>query len=178
MVFDGTKGEAYGEGDRVRPVNIYGMTKASAEREVLRLHRRALVIRTSAFFGPWDDYNFVTVTLRRLANGEEVAAASDLVVSPTYLPDLVNNSLDLLLDGESGIWHMSNCGSLSWADLALSCARMAGLDPSAIIPRPSTTFSFRAKRPPFSALFTTRGARLPDLDDALQRYFYDAPSVR
>ena len=47
-----------------RPLNVYGATKAEAERRVLELLPEALVIRTSAFFGPWDDYNFATVALR------------------------------------------------------------------------------------------------------------------
>lgn len=174
MVFNGSKGSAYHESDPVSPVNVYGKSKAEAERQVLQLYPQALVVRTSAFFGPWDRYNFVTVTLARLARGEVVAAASDLVVSPTYVPDLVHTTLDLLLDGESGIWHVTNEGSVSWAEFAVSCARMSGVDEAGIISRPAQSFGFVAPRPPFSVLFSARGAVLPRLDDALQRYFMEA----
>lgn len=175
LVFNGKKGAAYLERDRVAPLNVYGMSKVQAERKVLRLYPKALVVRTSAFFGPWDEYNFVTATLRSIGRGEAVAAASDLVVSPTYLPDLVNAALDLMLDGERGIWHISNCGSVSWAEFALACATLAGLDPSAIIPQPAASLGYRARRPAFSALTTGRGAQLPDLENALHRYFCDIP---
>jgi dTDP-4-dehydrorhamnose reductase len=39
-------------------------------------------------------------------------------VSPTYIVDLVNVSLDLLIDGEEGIWHLANAGEISWKALA------------------------------------------------------------
>jgi dTDP-4-dehydrorhamnose reductase len=42
------------------------------------------------------------MTLRKLAAGLQVAAASDVVMTPTYVPDLVHASLDLLIDGEQG----------------------------------------------------------------------------
>ncbi|HVG19301.1 MAG TPA: family 1 glycosylhydrolase, partial [Blastocatellia bacterium] len=59
LVFDGSKKEPYVEGDLASPLNVYGKSKAAAERGVLDVLPSALVIRTSAFFGPWDEYNFV-----------------------------------------------------------------------------------------------------------------------
>jgi len=171
MVFNGSKGAAYHETDPVSPLNIYGQSKAEAERQVLQLYPEALILRSSAFFGPWDPHNFVTATLRRIQSGEKVAAASDLVVSPTYIPDLVHASLDLLLDGERGIWHVSNAGAVSWAELAHCCAKLAGLDTAAVVPRPAASFGYQAPRPPFSVLTSERGVVLPGIDDALGRYF-------
>lgn len=98
----------------VAPLNVYGLSKAEAERRVLAIFPSALMVRSSAFFGPWDQHNFLTCTLRALAAGQLFTAAIDLVVSPTYVPDLVHTCLDLLIDRESGIWHLSNCGALSW----------------------------------------------------------------
>lgn len=174
MVFDGLKGSPYRESDPVAPLNVYGRSKAEAEWQVLQIYPQALVIRSSAFFGPWDRYNFVTLTLEALGRGEEVAAASDLVVSPTYVPDLVHTTLDLLVDGERGIWHLTNNCSVSWAELALCCARMGGADESSVICRPALSFGFQAPRPPNSALFSERGAALPTLEAALLRYFAEA----
>ena len=66
------------------------------------------MVRTSAFFGPWDKHNFVTLALEALGNAASRSrAAGDLTVSPTYVPDLVHACLDLLIDGEAGIWHLS-----------------------------------------------------------------------
>ena len=55
------------------------------------------------------------------------------MVSPTYVPDLVDASLDLLIDGEAGIWHLANRGSVTWAELGREAAALAGLDPSLVL---------------------------------------------
>ncbi len=59
LVFDGLKRAPYVESDVTAPVNTYGRSKAEAEVRVLEQLPEALVIRTSAFFGPWDRFNFV-----------------------------------------------------------------------------------------------------------------------
>lgn len=128
LVFDGMAGRAYLEDDATNPACTYGRSKAQAEERVLAAHEDSLVVRTSAFFGPWDRYNFLCDTFDRLNRGEEVAASSSLVVTPTYVPDLVHATLDLLLDGERGLCHLANQGSVSWHDLAHSLADRAQLD--------------------------------------------------
>jgi dTDP-4-dehydrorhamnose reductase len=170
LVFDGAKGELYEEGDRPRPLNVYGRSKLAAEERVLDAHPAALVVRTSAFFGPWDPHNFVTQSLAAMRAGRGVRAAHDALVSPTYLPDLVNTCLDLLIDGEQGLWHLSNVGTISWADFARTAARLAGIDERSVEGVPAHAMSWRAQRPCFSALGSRRGALLPALDDALARY--------
>ena len=71
-----------------RPLNAYGRSKLEAERRVLKLAPSALVIRTAAFFGPWDRHNFVAQAVHALQRGERWRAANDQLVSPTYVPDL------------------------------------------------------------------------------------------
>jgi dTDP-4-dehydrorhamnose reductase len=66
----------------------------------------ALIVRSSALFGPWDTSNFLTRALRSLAQGNIVRAASDEYLTPAYLPDFAHRVLDLLIDGEGGIWHL------------------------------------------------------------------------
>jgi dTDP-4-dehydrorhamnose reductase len=174
LVFDGTKGSPYLESDPVAPLNVYGRSKAEAERQVLAMLPSALVIRTSAFFGPWDDYNFVTVVLRELRAGRRFVAAGDATVSPTYVPDLVNTALDLLIDGAGGLWHLANAGAMTWADLARHAATMANLDPTAVDAELTATLGMPAPRPLYSVMSSEHGAIMPSLDDALGRYFHDS----
>jgi dTDP-4-dehydrorhamnose reductase len=130
-----------------------------------------LVVRTSAFFSPWDEHNFVTVALRALASGETFTAADGAIVSPTYVPDLVNASLDLLIDGEGGIWHLANSGALTWAELARQAAEMVGLDARRVRGCPARALDgATARRPVYSVLGSERGALLPALDESLLRY--------
>ena len=169
LVFDGRKAGAYVESDQPSPLGAYGRSKADAETRTLALLHSALVIRTAAFFGAWDDSNFVMRTIQSLSAGEMVDAADDLTVSPTYLPDLVNAALDLLIDGERGIWHLANEGATTWAQLARDVARLAGLDESLVRGRPSSELGFLARRPLNSALASERGWVMPTLEGSLAR---------
>jgi dTDP-4-dehydrorhamnose reductase len=76
LVFNGTKGEPYTESDVAEPLNVYGWSKASGEKAILENNPKALVVRTSSFFGPWDGYNFVHKTVCALREGRLVEAAS------------------------------------------------------------------------------------------------------
>ena len=174
LVFDGAKRAPYVESDLVSPLNVYGRTKALAEEQVLLALPSALVVRTSAFFGPWDEHNFVTIVLRELAAGRTFVAADDATVSPTYVPDLVNTSLDLLIDGEGGLWHLANPGAVTWADLARDVARRAGLDAGAVDGRPTASLALPAARPLYSVLGSERSTIMPALDDALDRYLRES----
>jgi dTDP-4-dehydrorhamnose reductase len=171
LVFDGLARSPYRESDGVAPLSVYGHSKAESERAVLHAHPGALVVRTSAFFGPWDLHNFVTMTLRTLARGARVTAAEDMTVSPTYVPDLVNATLDLLIDGASGIWHLANVGATSWAELGRRSADLRGYDPELVVPVASSSLGLTARRPAYSALDSERVSGLmPTLDAALERY--------
>lgn len=165
LVFDGALGRAYVEKDAPRPICVYGMSKAEAERQVTAIYADALVVRTSAFFGPWDRANFVWQTLQRLSEGLELDP-DDSVVSPTYVPDLANATLDLLIDREAGLWHLANEGMTSWRELAERAARQAGLSWT-----PARDDAARPVRT--TALSSERGVILPKLDDALNRFFME-----
>lgn len=175
LVFDGEQRIPYVERDRPAPLGVYGASKAVAEADVLAVHPGALVVRTSAFFGPWDDANVVTLALRALADGLPWPAADDAIVSPTYVPDLVHAVLDLLLDGEHGVWHLANDGAVSWADLVRRAAALAGLDAALVQGRPIDALALPARRPRWSVLGSERGALMPSLDDALARYLTARP---
>jgi dTDP-4-dehydrorhamnose reductase len=163
LVFDGRLGRPYREGDPVSPTGMYGLSKAQAESRVHAMFEEALIVRTSAFFGPWDEYNFAWNTLSALARGEAVRACPNTQVSPTYVPDLCHATLDLLIDGETGIWHLANQGQLSWYDFAVRVAEGAGFDPALIQAAP-------AREPVVTALDSARGPMLRPFDHALDDY--------
>jgi dTDP-4-dehydrorhamnose reductase len=177
LVFDGASRAPYVETDSVSPLNIYGRTKVEAERRVLAMLPDALIVRTSAFFGPCDQHNFVTLALNALASGNRFRASADEVVSPTYVPDLVDASLDLLIDEATGVWHLANTGAVTWAEFASRAASAAGVDGSRIMPCRSSELGRLAARPAYSVLVSGRGVLLPDLDDSLTRYVRDREAL-
>ncbi|HXC51226.1 MAG TPA: family 1 glycosylhydrolase [Candidatus Limnocylindrales bacterium] len=168
LVFGGEKISPYVERDAPAPLNAYGRSKAEAERRVLCVLPSALVIRTSAFFGPWDDYNFLANALTQWRCGNPVEADDSQMVTPTYVPSLVAVCLDLLVDGESGLWHISNPDPVTWKDLAATLADLTGHPRDMIVApriRPCV-----ARRPRYSALASERGTFLPSLEVCLQRF--------
>jgi dTDP-4-dehydrorhamnose reductase len=178
LVFDGAKGAPYVESDPTSPLGVYGRSKAEAEAGVLDVCPAALVVRTAAFFGPWDAYNAVTGTLRALDAGERVRLAGDAIVSPTYVPDLVHTTLDLLVDGEAGLWHVAGPSAWTWADLARRAAAATGRDAAGIETCRTDDLGLAAPRPLFSALGSERGMLMPPTDDALARYAREAAWLR
>ena len=161
-VFDGLLGRPYVEVDVPTPVCTYGRSKADGEARLKKDSNDVLIIRTSAFFGPWDRYNFLFRTIDRLKTGGELVASDRQVVSPTYVPDLVHASLDLLLDGVTGVWHLTNQGAVSWYDLAREIARLAKLPPDRV--RIATEGT-----PTDTSLSSKRGLLLGSLDSVLEK---------
>lgn len=170
LVFDGKKRTPYVESDPTGPLNVYGLSKVEAETHVLTVHPNALVLRTGALFGPWDSRNFLTVVLRELDAGRAIRAVTDQTVSPVYVPDLVNAALDLLIDGERGLWHIANDGAVTWYDFACMVTDLAGVARDRIVAATAADLALPARRPAYSVLGSERGWLLPRLDDAVARY--------
>lgn len=170
LVFDGAKNDAYIEDDAPKPLNVYGASKAAAEERVLKALPEALVVRTAAFFSPFDAYNFAVWVENELRNGRQVHAAEGFVITPTFVPDLVHASLDLLIDEERGIWHLTNQEPVSWFDFGRRVAETMDLDPRLVRPARPSELGWRAKRPAYVPLGSKHGRLLPKFDDAMARH--------
>jgi len=170
LVFDGTKGDAYVESDAPAPGNVYGESKALAEALVAQSDPRALIVRTAAFFSPFDSYNFARHVEHQLTARLPVLMSDAHVVTATYVPDLVRVVLDLVIDGEGGLWHLSTPGAMSWHALARAVAIALELDPALVRAGSVAELGWRATRPANVALTSERGVLLPPLADALARH--------
>ncbi|MEP9400402.1 family 1 glycosylhydrolase [Sphingomonas silueang] len=169
LVFDGRAQRPYVESDRPAPRNAYGRSKAAMERGCAGLPG-VLIARTAAFFSPDDRYNFAVAVTDALAAGRPFRAAADQVVSPTYVPALVDTALDLLIDGMEGIVHLAGSDAVSWAAFARRLAVATGHDPSMIDAVPGRALELKADRPAHVALASTRVAGLLSLDVAIDRF--------
>jgi dTDP-4-dehydrorhamnose reductase len=163
LVFAGSLGRPYGESDTVSPVGMYGRSEVEMERRVLAAHPATLLIRTSALFGLAGGPGLADCLLSDLTGGQPLSLGPAEIVSPTYLPDLLHAALDLLIDGERGIWHLINQGETTWAAFMASLAAEAGL-PWTREPTESRTTVRN------TALTSERGLVMPRLDDAIARF--------
>lgn len=170
LVFDGGKGRPYVERDAPCPLSAYGRSKQAAESAVLAAGGRALVVRAAAFFSADDPHNFAAWVARELRAGRRIAVAEDCVVTPTYVPHLAGAMLDLVIDDETGVWHLSNHTPVSWAAFARLVAERLDLDVSLLRSTPSGKLGWSAPRPANAALGTERGLLMPDLASAIQAF--------
>ena len=173
LVFDGMLGHAYRESDTPNPLNVYGRSKVEMEQACQGMPG-VLIVRTAAFFSNWNIGNFALDVTQTLLRRQPFTAIDDQIVSPTYVPDLVHASLDLVIDRAEGIWHLNNAGAVSWADFAKQIAVACGLDKTLIEPLSSSSLNWRAPRPPMAALTTERGGSLRSLQEALKEFADEA----
>ncbi|MCC6927616.1 MAG: sugar nucleotide-binding protein [Gemmatimonadaceae bacterium] len=169
LVFDGAVTRPYDEDDAPNPLNVYGASKFAGERELRELGSDALVVRTSAFFGPWDSANYVVQAMRAFTLGAPFLAPQ-ATISPTYVPALVDAALDLLIDGESGIWHLSSHEAVTWGELARRVAMVAGFDAALVEECEGRTAGWVAARPSYSALGSRRAWIMPSLERSLESF--------
>ena len=169
LVFDGAADTPYLEDAAVAPLGVYGASKALADAHILGLDGQ-LVIRTAAFFSADDPYNFAMQLVTALLAGERFAASDAHAVSPAYVPHLCDAVLDLLIDGATGLWHVTGDTALSWHAFALRIAERCGLQPGLIDTATPEALGWIAERPRFAGLGSGKGLVLPSLDVGIDRF--------
>ena len=168
QVFDARSQSAHNEQTAIGPVGIYGRSQVEGEKHVLSSLPTALVIRTDVQFSPWQDGDLVLRALQESGEGKINGLPTDQVFTLTYLPDLANTCLDLLLDQETGVWHLSNAGTLDQARFReyvaeIMEARIPADQPP--VPRTRQTDTVAANH---SALVSCRAAFLPSWQSAVR----------
>jgi dTDP-4-dehydrorhamnose reductase len=178
LVFNGQKVEPYNEPDAPGPFKFYNTSKTFVNMALLKRNATALIIRTSYLFGPWEKNNFVLSVLNSIANNKMVSVADDMIVSPTYIPHLVNAVLDLLIDNEAGVWHLSNEGLVSWKQFAMLIANKAGYDSQLIQGINGLELAQKATHLKDAMVNSSKGFLLPTLDNAINSFFGESISYQ
>ena len=94
------------------------MTKLVGERFALSAER-SYALRLSSLYGGHTRRTTVDWILRQAQAGQPVTAFADRTVSPSYVPDVIEATLELLV--REAPFGLYNCGSVdwcSWADVA------------------------------------------------------------
>jgi dTDP-4-dehydrorhamnose reductase len=177
LVFGGQQDAPYREGDTPDPLNAYGRSKALMEERIGGLAGKHLVIRTAAFFSPDDQANFAVQLLNALRMNDTFRATGDCIVTPTYVPDLCRATLDLLIDMESGLWHLTNEEAVDWASFARRLLAACGGDGSRLECVDADQMAWIARRPRQSGLVSERGRLMPSLQSAVDRFANDVRRV-
>lgn len=182
FVFNGRKKSPYTEYDEPDAMSVYGVSKADGERGLLKLgYDKTLIIRISWLFGPGRT-NFVKKILGLADAHPTLTVVNDQVGSPSYAPDIAENTVHLLTKKATGIFHLANSGNTSWHGLANTAVNLSGKD-CFVKPVPSSAYPTKAARPSYSVLdlskFTrTTGVTPRRWEDALKQYVQDDLGLR
>lgn len=188
-VFDGTRRTPWREEDPVRPLGVYGASKAAGELAVRSIQPQHLLLRTSGIFSP-RGRNFPRAIVERALAGRPVRVVNDQTVCPTWAADLADATIELAyraLRGEAPAWgtyHYCGRGEANWHGFACELMRLLrergvrAADPEAV---DTASFGAAARRPAYSVLDCNRirerfgieqrdwRRRLPGLVEALLR---------
>jgi len=144
-------------------------TTMAMEKGVLKVMPSALMVRSGPIFGAHEKRSVISRWLPFIGSAQLPAIACEGMLSPTYLPDLVSASLDLLIDGASGLWHLANSGQRTWSQVAWELAALWGQDhPWAA--EWDHLLSTKTANARSGVLGTERGQILPAFEDAIHRY--------
>ncbi len=172
-VFDGMGKRFFCPEDLPAPVNVYGKSKLAGEQAITGLLSAYFIVRISWVFGK-NGRNFIATMLRLAETHDEIGVVCDQIGSPTYTADLAPLLCDMIATGRYGVYHATNEGLCSWADLAEEVFRLAGKNVR-VRRLSSAEYPTRAARPLNSRLSKDKldqagFARLPEWRDAVARY--------
>lgn len=131
-VFDGVQGN-YSETDPTNPLNTYGLHKRLIEEKLLNTFPNdCLIIRTAKVYGltPGDN-TLIDEMASLLSQGKNIFAASDQILSPISISDLIKAVTLLQMRQENGIFHIGG-SSINRYQIAIHVAQALEVDPTLI----------------------------------------------
>jgi dTDP-4-dehydrorhamnose reductase len=121
------------ENHEVDPLNVYGITKANAEKAILEINPDALIVRTNFYgWGPSYRKSFSDIIIETLRKGNTINLFNDVYYTPIVIEKLVEYINDLLAKQAMGIYHVVADERVSKFQFGMKLAQIFGLDASLI----------------------------------------------
>ncbi len=158
FVFDGQSPSPYAPDATVRPLGVYGASKAAGEEAIRQiLGANALILRTAWVYSS-HGHNFVRTMLKLMAEREELRIVADQIGSPTWAAGLAQAIWRAIGTKDfRGTQHWTDAGIASWYDFAvaiqeeaLACGLLSRAIP--ILPIGSVDYPTPARRPACAVL--------------------------
>lgn len=185
-VFDGTGTTPYTEDMDVKPIGVYGQTKADGEKSVIDSGCEYYIFRTAWLYG-YDGKNFVYTMLKLMESKQELSVVSDQKGTPTFAGDLANCVIKTITSKNQipcGIYHCTDLGEITWYDFACEIYKQGKAtgklsNECKINPCSTDEFPTKAKRPAYSVLSKEKiqqalGSALPMWNESLN-VFMNSP---
>lgn len=148
-VFDGSH-PPYAEDAPVHPLNEYARTKLEAEKLVLALSPRPVILRLMTMYGwhaPGQRMNWVTWLLGKLRNNEPVKVVDDVYNNYLWVGDASRAAIAAAEKNAAGIFHVGGAEVASRFEFSRRVAGAFSLDSGLLSPVSSAYFSALAQRP-------------------------------
>ena len=160
-VFDGEGTSIFNETDTLKPLNVYGQTKALGEQAIQNAQCNYLIFRTSWVFAQ-KGKNFLKTMLALSQQREELSIIDDQIGAPTsaeLIADVSAHAIVQTLRDQTkiGIYHLVASGETSWFEYAnyiFEQAKSLGVNLAIqeVNPIPTAAYPTPAKRPHNSRL--------------------------
>jgi dTDP-4-dehydrorhamnose reductase len=147
-IFNGKKNTPYIEEDTPDPQSVYGISKLSGEKNIMRKNPSSLIIRAQWIYGDGGE-NFITKIKKIAEEKGIVEVVDDQRGAPTYAKDLALPLKTLIENGNSGIYHIANSGSCTWFEFAKEVFSQLKMKIE-VKPITSATLNRKAVRPLYS----------------------------
>ena len=148
FVFNGTKQEFY-EDDKPNPINYYGKTKYAAEEKIKESDLDFLILRTDqpyCWIKPEQKINSVIRMLNSLRKNKEITEMIDWYNNPTYVPEFVDVTHQLINTKNSGIFHLVGSDYINRFEWAKIIAKQFAINIDLIKPISAKSLKLSAKR--------------------------------
>ena len=147
-VFNGTKSE-YSENDKPNPIGIYGLTKFQGEKIIQESNLPFLILRTDQPYcwkEKWQHTNSVIRVIENLEKNQQFKEVVDWYNTPTYVPDFVNATKELIQKDLEGIFHLVGSDFISRYDWSQKVADIFHLKKNLIKPIDSSELKLPVER--------------------------------
>lgn len=174
-VFDGVKG-GYIEEDPYSPINVYGCQKVELEKRALQAFGdQCLIVRVAKVYGMQKgDRTLIDEIASLLSEGKKVKAASDQVLSPIVIDDIIQGIVALQHNECSGLYHLGGMESINRYEMALKVARALQVDESLVEEISLHEISLSFPRPQKSDLVSNKilartGMHMSSLENSIEQ---------
>ncbi|MGN1419046.1 MAG: dTDP-4-dehydrorhamnose reductase [Acutalibacteraceae bacterium] len=179
-VFPGDGTTPFETNDAKGPLNVYGKSKLLGEQAVIDNCKKFFIVRTSWVFGE-KNTNFIHTMLQLSQSHEELNVVCDQVGSPTYSKHLAALLCEMVHTDKYGIYHATNEGFCSWAELAQTVFTLCGKT-TKVNYVTTAQYGSKTNRPLNSrlskkSLDNAGFKRLPDWQDAVKEYLLNLKEI-
>jgi len=146
----GNQSTPYSESDLPEPINYYGQLKLEAEKFVLDIAERNLVVRPILMYGwshPHSRSNPAQTWINSLRNKESISVVTDVSSQPLSVYDCARFLLQSALAEKQGLVHISGKEHVTLNEFAHEVAKIFSLDTSLIRESKLSDFKSLAPRP-------------------------------